>query len=168
VQCNGGLVRTAVQVHDLGEPGAGGDQLYEHKNVKRDAWESEVFFGLTQNLPRRMRDEWRMAFLLQFCLGEDHSSFSNEAQSIMRYLKGYHRLEARTFDLIERLDYLTSAYVGYLQGIQNEDETMIEHTVKNQVPKLDSLVISEPRFKAIWSPRLRNFFVDLVTTKAAQ
>lgn len=166
--CDCELVRTAIRVHDLGEPGTGGDVLYEHKHVAKDVREVERFFALTDRLPRRMREEYRKAFLLQFCLSKDHAAFLLEAQGIMRYLRDSHAFEARVFDLIERLDYLTSAYEGHQSGVRNEDETMIEHTVGNQVPKLDRLVYDEPHLAVVWSPQLSKFFNDLVTREAAE
>jgi len=159
------LLADAFMVHDHGEPPTGGDEHADNKTDGKEVREWEAFAELLSapGLPRILKQEWRTAFLLQYCRKPYDKWFTPEVAREIGDIHALYPLEAAIFDFTERLDYLLSAYEGYCHGIHNETETMIDHTLRLQVPKLDALA-EEYRhvLGVIWRPQLRQSFMSLV------
>jgi hypothetical protein len=152
----------ALLVHDQGEPISGGDEHANNKTVDKDLKEYLAVANMMAVVERGFRRRFMRAFLLQYVrkpqwwpymTKEDHDTVVLLAEKYPR--------EALLFDGTERLDYLASAVEGHSLGIRNETETMIDHVLDRQVPKLDALVDEWAPFAGVWTPDLRHQLLGL-------
>ena len=156
------LLYRFFSVHDHGEPLTGGDEHYDQKTNDKDLREWQAFEKLVADVrPLEFRLSLRRAFLLQYCRKDSRRMLPLEIQAAVFTLHKEKKFEAGVFDFTERIDYLFSAYEGYLHNIENAEETMIEHTIVRQVPKLDALVKEFPALGKIWKQMLRVELLEL-------
>ena len=156
------LFQTAA-VHDHGEPLTGGDENEYTKTPDKERREYEAFSQLISGADQNYRNLLMKAFLLPY-VRKQHwwPSFLEADRVMVQELAGCRGVEALLFEAVERLDYLASAVMGHRQGIRNDRETMIDHVLGNQVPKLDRLAVEyRPFAEYVWTPRLRELFLAL-------
>lgn len=152
----------ALLVHDQGESMSGGDEHAGNKTPDKDLHEYLAAANMMAMAESGFRRRFMRAFLLQYVrkpqwwqymMREDRDTVVVLAEKFPR--------EALLFDGTERLDYLASAVEGHHLGIKNDTETMIDHVLGNQVPKLDALVDEWAPFAGVWSPDLRHQLLSL-------
>lgn len=158
------LLSDCVHVHDHGEPLSGGDQHAANKTLDKELLEYQAFAALIAPTKPTFRAQMMRAFLLQYVRKPQwEASFCSVDQAIFRELSTKKRPEAAIFNLVERLDYLASAVAGHSRRppVRNDVELMIDHTLNNQVAKLDALVVEYPALGQVWTPELRKKLLAL-------
>ncbi len=156
------LLTQAIQSHDQGEPLSGGDEHAGNKTNDKDLQEYLAVREYMASADYRFRQLFMRAFLLQYVRKPQWWSYmSDDCRKTLVTMAAKFSREAVIFEATERLDYLASAVEGYRRGIRNEAETMIDHVLRNQVPKLDALAEEWAPLSAVWSPDLRQQLVSL-------
>lgn len=155
----------ALLVHDHGEPISGGDEHAGNKTDGKELQEYLAFSNLLEAVDPAYRSALMRAFLLQYVRKPQWwpELSSTDWGTVVTLAKKFER-EARIFDLVERVDYLASAVIGHRNNIRNDEEFMIDHVLKNQVPKLDALVQEDSLLARAWSPQLRQKLIMLRTS----
>ena len=149
------LFTDCLMLHDHGEPLSGGDEDADSKTQGKDVHEWVEFHKLITKLPPTLRQQWMRAFSLQYVRKTVWENLPPSGVALVTELRQTHAYEAGLFDFSERFDYICSAYAGYKRGIRNQKESMIEHTLGNQLKKLDALVEEFPELESIWSIELK-------------
>lgn len=155
------LLDDTVKVHDQGEPLTGGDEHAGITTADKPVREWTAFEVMVRPMPSHLQQRYVLAFTLPYI--RKPSGYELPPASFWAYnqLSGTHQAEATFFDAVERVDYLFSAIEGHDRDVRNPKETMIEHTVGNQVHKLDALVDELPALKFFWTPTLREQLLGL-------
>ncbi len=152
----------ALLSHDQGEPISGGDQHAGNKTANKDLEEYLAVANMMTMAESAFRRFFMRAFLLQYVRKPQWWQYmTKEDRDTVVVLAEKYSREALLFDAIERLDYLASAVEGHHRGIRNDTETMIDHVLGNQVPKLDALVEEWAPLAGVWSPDLRHQLLTL-------
>ena len=150
------LFMDCVILHDHGEPLTGGDEHAGNKTQGKDVKEWVAFERLLQTQPKSLYEPLLRAFTLQYVRKKGMwRNLPAPGGLIIIELERTHAYEAGLFEFVERFDYVLSAYAGYQRGVQNTQETMLEHTLGNQISKLDALTDEFPELGALWSYRLK-------------
>ncbi len=155
------LFMDCVHLHDHGEPLTGGDEHAENKTIGKDIREWVAFAEMVSQKPTLLSNMFLRAFTLQYVRKSTSSQLPELGQRLVESLRETHAYEAGLFEFTERFDYMLSAYDGYERGVRNEKETMLAHTLGNQVPKLDALVVEFPELGVLWSDELRAWLLSL-------
>jgi hypothetical protein len=151
-----GAVYEAFIFHDHGEPLTGGDEHIDAQTTGKEVQEWNAFAQLLDKLPVWLQVKWINAFTLQFCRKPSASELPDRAQHILQPLRRHAMKEAIVFEFIERLDYVFTALDGFDRLVSNEQEGMLEHCLKNQVPKLNALVEELPILGEVWTQTLHD------------
>ncbi len=156
------LLTQAIQCHDQGEPLSGGDEHAGNKTPDKELREYLAVAEMMQWTDPAFSHQFMHAFLLQYVRKPQlWSGMASRDQVVVQALSKHCQREAIIFELTERLDYLMSAVEGYQRGLRNHQETMIDHVLRNQVPKLDALVIEWPTLATVWTTVLRTELLSL-------
>lgn len=151
------LLSQAILVHDQGEPLSGGDEHADNKTADKDVKEYLAVAELMRGADVEFRRQFMRAFLLQYVRKPQWwPHMASEDRALVTMLSEKYALEALIFEATERLDYFVSAVEGARRSIENVKETMIDHVIRNQVPKLDALVLEWGPFAHVWSPDLKS------------
>jgi hypothetical protein len=155
------LLHRCVIVHDQGEPLSGGDEHADNKTENKEYLEYNAVARMMNHDTPFARSFMR-AFLLQYVRKlQFWEQFDGKHQLMLEVLSKTKAKEAAIFEMVERLDYLASAVIGYRSGIRNDKETMIDHVLKRQIPKLDGLLVEFPELSWVWSTSLRSSLLML-------
>lgn len=155
------ILMDAFMLHDHGEPPTGGDEHDGNKTANKPEREWEAFWAMTESVSLPIRSRLRKAFALQYCRKDWNTFALRNNDNLIPELCLSYGFEAAVFEFCERLDYLMSALEGFGHGVRNEVETMIEHTLTRQIPKLDLLVEEFSHLGSVWTPQLREEFLSL-------
>ncbi len=156
------LLTFCAAVHDHGEPLSGGDEHIDAQTENKPVLEWTAYRKNVSRITGVYREQMQRAFLLAYVRKPKiHPMLTDHAQMIIQQLAVTHAAEAFVFEFTERMDYIFSALEGHSLGIRNDVETMLAHTLKNQVPRLDKLVEEKPSFAEIWSPVFRGELLEL-------
>lgn len=141
------LLQLCFKVHDLGEPLLKRDVCALDKKDSDDADEYEAFSKKIKDLPEKVQEKYKEAFLLQFCFGANHSYFSVEAAAIMDRLWIEKKDEAIFFKAVENFEYISFAIE---QAIKREDFDYYITVCRNQFEKFDAYVELLPALGLVW------------------
>lgn len=112
-----GLLLTACPIHDQGEAELGRDIGLPDKGIKHDLAEWRAFERRFAQAPGwwRMQDAFLLQFALLYARPEWNGPYFPEfAQVTLDRLARTHRIEARIFEFLERLDYMFYALDAYV------------------------------------------------------
>lgn len=146
------ILQLCFKVHDWGEPLLERDVCALDKKDSDDADEYEAFSKKIKDLPEKIQEKYKEAFLLQFCFNSNTSCFSVEAMAIMERLWVEKRNEAIFFKAIENLEYLLFSIE---QAIEKEDFDYYITVCRNQFEKLDSFASLFPVLNLIWNEEFK-------------
>lgn len=146
------ILQLCFKIHDWGEPLLERDVCALDKKNSDDADEYVAFFKKIKDLPEKIQEKYKEAFLLQFCFNSNTSYFPVEAIAIMERLWLEKRDEAIFFKAIENLEYLLFSIE---QAIKKEDFDYYITVCRNQFEKLDSFSNLLPALKLIWDDEFK-------------
>lgn len=112
-----GFVMNALALHDVGEGCRiqdGTDVLLSNKTSHSDLLEYQHFLESISAYPTNYQDYLLSLYLLQY-VGREKADFDDRASRILKELSASHEIEARIFQVIERLDYVLYAYQAYAE-----------------------------------------------------
>lgn len=142
------LLQLCFKIHDWGEPLLKRDVCALDKKNTDDSDEYVAFSEKIKNLPEKVQEKYKEAFLLQFCLSSGTSFFPVEAVAIMERLIMEKRDEAIFFKAIENIEYLSFAIE---QAIKKGDFDYFMTVSRNQFEKLDGFVDFLPALGLVWN-----------------
>ena len=146
------VVLRAVILHDLGEI-AEGDTVYIDKTEEGEKSEYDFFRNLIIKLPEYLRQQLVEAYDLQNARKQGFSDIADK-------LRKTHLIEAKLFDVIERLGYVIFAYREY----RREGRTKIlVQVLRHQQPSLKKLAQEFPGFrKTFYTTETEKAFDDFL------
>ncbi len=156
------LILSCIHLHDIGEGEIGHDTPFINKRQEIDVQEFLGFRRRIQDLDDDVRERLEAAFLLQFCLGDNHL-FPDDARVVMNALKEKYSHEALIFAALERLDYIKYASESF---VVHGDEVILTHVLRKQIDEMAHYAKKIPGFDEIWTPEMHTWATDFLTNHA--
>jgi 5'-deoxynucleotidase YfbR-like HD superfamily hydrolase len=154
------LIKDAALLHDIGEYGQERDVPYVSRKKSQNLIEYEKFREVLGCLPPEILEKMRRPFLLQFAL-TDHSVFPEEERLILRDLSINRRKEALIFEGLEALEYLLFVIE---QHETRSHEQICKQILETSSPTLDRVCAEIEGFDLIWSPEIRKWREDFLSS----
>jgi len=146
------LLQLCFKIHDWGEPLLKRDICSLDKKDTDDSDEYVAFVKKIKDLPIKVQERYKEAFLLQFCFNADISCFPVDAVATMDILLREKRDEAIFFKAVENIEYLSFAIE---QAIKKGDFNYLITVSRNQFEKLDGFSELLPALKLVWNEKLK-------------
>jgi len=137
------LLEYAFKWHDHAEGLKGRDIITPNKRDEDDVVEYIIFMKHIKKLPKVIREEYKLSFLLQFALN-DNKLFDPEAQDVIDFILLNLHDEAVVFSALEKFEYLF-----YPIEMQKKHKYLLTWVIRRQISSYQKFAKILPGFREI-------------------